>query len=108
MSAERLDQLRAMQAEEPDDAFLRYAIALELKRLGRMEDAIADLEALLHDKPDHVASYYQLATWLAEQGRVTDAVETCNAGSLRALVQGERKARTELIALRDQLLDNEE
>lgn len=108
MSAERLDQLRAMQAEEPEDAFLRYAIALELKRLGRMEEAIADLEALLRDKPDHVASYYQLATWLAELGRVTDAVETCNTGSLRALVQGERKARTELIALRDQLLDSEE
>jgi hypothetical protein len=54
-----------------------------------------------------VASYYQLATWLAELGRVSDAVETCNAGSLRALVQGERKARTELIALRDQLLDSE-
>ena len=108
MSATRLDQLRAMQTEEPGDAFLRYAIALELKRLGQMDAAIADLEALLHDKPDHVASYYQLATWLAEQGRVTDAVHACEAGSLQALVQGDRKARSELIALRDQLQDNEE
>ena len=29
MSAERLAQLRALLADEPGDAFLRYAIALE-------------------------------------------------------------------------------
>ena len=108
MSATRLDQLRAMQAEEPGDAFLRYAIALELKRLGEMDAAIADLEALLRDRPDHVASYYQLATWLAEQGRVADAIQTCTAGSLQALVHGDRKARSELNALREQLEDNGE
>lgn len=44
MSNERLDQLRAMLAEEPGDLFLRYAIALELKRAGSMELAIADLQ----------------------------------------------------------------
>ena len=56
MSAERLAQLRALLADEPGDAFLRYAIALELKRVGNMEEAVADLEALLRDHPAHVPS----------------------------------------------------
>ena len=47
MSATRLEQLRGMLADEPNDAFIRYAIALELKRAGKMEEAADDLERLL-------------------------------------------------------------
>ena len=64
----------AMLAEEPGDAFLRYAIALEHKRLGDFDTAIGALEALLTDDPAHVPSYYQLALMLGELGRLPDAV----------------------------------
>ena len=107
MSAERLEQLLAMLAEEPGDAFLRYAIALEYKRLGDFDTAIAALEALLTDDPAHVPSYYQLALMLGELGRVPDAVRTCDAGALQCLVTGDRKARMELLELRRTLLDEE-
>jgi len=103
MSADRLDQLRGMLADEPGDAFLRYAIALELKRKGEMETATTDLEHLLRDKPDHVASYYQLALMLADLGRVADAIHTCDAGMLQCIVTGDRKARAELQELRTSL-----
>ncbi|HMN06860.1 MAG TPA: hypothetical protein PKD45_14155, partial [Flavobacteriales bacterium] len=43
MPSARLDQLQAMLQEEPGDKFLRYAIALEHKRDGNMEMAIAGL-----------------------------------------------------------------
>jgi predicted Zn-dependent protease len=107
MSTDRLAQLQAMLAEEPGDPFLRYAIALEHKRHGRMNEAIGDLEGLLTDRPEHVPSYYQLAVLLVEQGRGQEAITTCEAGSLQALVQGDRKARSELIALRDHLLEDQ-
>ncbi|MBK6541177.1 MAG: tetratricopeptide repeat protein [Flavobacteriales bacterium] len=96
MSAERLDQLRGMLAEEPGDVFLRYAIALELKRKGEMGPAIEALEKLLRDRPDHVASYYQLALMLADVGRNSEAIHTCEAGKLQCIVSGDRKARAEL------------
>ncbi|MBL7938624.1 MAG: tetratricopeptide repeat protein [Flavobacteriales bacterium] len=99
MSAERLEQLRGMLAEEPGDLFLRYAIALELKREGRMEQAVAELEAILADEPKHVASYYQLALLLAELGRSQEAIATCDAGAKQCLVTGDRKARQELLEL---------
>jgi len=105
MSSERLQQLRVMLSEEPGDLFLRYAIALELKRNGDMEQAIADLEDILRDDPKHIASYYQLATMLADLGRINEAAEACEAGSMQCLVTGDRKARSELLALKEALED---
>ncbi len=104
MSNDRLQQLRAMLAEEPGDTFLRYAIALELKRAGNMEQAIDDLEALLKDEPKHIPSYYQLALMLADLGRSKDAVHTCEVGMLQCIVTGDRKARAELQELMNSLL----
>ena len=108
MSAERLDQLRAMLVEEPGDLFLRYAIALELKHRGEMEAAVQELRYILQDDPKHIASYYQLAVMLADLGRTTDAVAACEAGALQCLVTNDRKARTELLALMSTLVDEED
>lgn len=105
MSAERLQQLRDMLTEEPGDLFLRYAIALELKRQGDTEEAIAGLEDILREEPKHIASYYQLASILSELGRATEAMEVCEAGSMQCLVTGDRKARSELLALKEALED---
>ncbi|MBK7946849.1 MAG: tetratricopeptide repeat protein [Flavobacteriales bacterium] len=108
MSTERLVQLKAFLAEEPGDAFLRYAIGLELKRLGNTEEAIEWLRALNSDKPEHVPTYYQLASLLAELGRGAEALAACDAGALHALVAGDRKARAELIALKQAIEPEDE
>ncbi len=107
MSTDRLSQLQAMLADEPGDPFLRYAIALEHKRAGRMEQAITDIEALLLEDPKYIACYHQLALLLADGGRVQEAAEACHAGALQCLVTGDVKARAELLALRNALLDEE-
>ena len=103
MSSDRISQLRALLAEEPKDPFLRYAIALERKRAGEMEDAAADLEQLLHEDPAYIACYYQLALILADLGRTGEAIQVCEAGSMQCLVAGDRKARAELLALKEGL-----
>ena len=105
--SERLDQLRALLAEEPGDAFVRYAIALELKRKGDMEGAANDLEALLKDDPKYIACYYQLALILADLGRTGEAVHVCEIGSLQCITTGDRKARTELLELKNALTGDE-
>lgn len=101
MSVERLGQLRALLAEEPNDPFLRYAIALELKRAGRMEEAAADLERLIREDPKYIACYYQLALILVDMGRAAEAIDVCEVGSLQCLTTGDRKARNELIELKN-------
>ena len=107
MSAERLQQLREMLIEEPNDGFIRYAIALELKREGRMEEATNDLEALLKDDPKYIACYYQLSLILADLGRIPEAIHVCEAGSLQCITTGDRKARSELLELKKALLGEE-
>lgn len=88
-----------MLAEEPGEPFLRYAIALERKRAGDMDGAAADLEGLLREDPGYIACYYQLALVLADLDRSTEAIAVCKAGSLKCLVTGDSKARSELLAL---------
>lgn len=94
-----------MLADEPDDVFLRYAIALEHKRMGALERATMELERLMRDVPAHIATYYQLALLLADAGRTDDAVRACEAGMLQCLVTGDRKARSELNELRTTLTE---
>jgi len=106
--SDRLDQLQALLAEDPADAFVRYAIALEHKRRGNMEQAAQDLEGLLRDEPKYIAAYHQLALVLADLGRVQEAAQVCEAGSLQCLTTGDRKARAELIELRNALTGNDD
>lgn len=94
-----------MLADEPGDVFLRYAIALEHKRLGDFDRAVGELEGLMREVPAHIATYYQLALLLADTGRTIDAVNACEAGMLQCLVVGDRKARGELNELRTSLMD---
>lgn len=107
MSSTRLEQLMEMLSAEPGDAFIRYAVALEMKRAGRMVEAAARLEQLLHDDPKYVACYYQLALLLIDMGRAGDALHVCEAGSLQCLTTGDRKARAELLELKNAIAGDE-
>lgn len=107
MSTDRLEQLRALLAEEPGDPFIRYAIALEHKRAGRMELAANELEALLKEDPKYVACYYQLAIVLIDLGRSAEALNVCEVGSLQCITTGDRKARAELLELRNAIAEGE-
>jgi predicted Zn-dependent protease len=93
---ERLEQLLQMLAEEPNDVFLRYAIALELHKGARAEEALGALRALLQDEPLHVPSWYQCTLWLAELDRPSEALEAGRAGYLAAQQSGDRKAAAEM------------
>ncbi len=107
MSSERLSQLRGMLVDEPNDAFIRYAIALELKRAGKMDEAARDLEQLLIADPKYIACYYQLALILIDLGRAEEAMHVCENGSLHCITTGDRKARAELLELKNAIADGE-
>lgn len=106
MSEDRLSLLRSMLAEDPGDVFLRYAIALELRRSGDDEAAIADFMALLADVPGHLPTYYQLTELLAELGRVEEARNWCERGISESKAQGQSKVLGEFRSLMDQLNDD--
>jgi len=82
---DRVEQLRKFIAASPDEAFPRYALALELKAKGEARAAVAELEELLRRKPDYLAAYLQLGMLLQTAGSAAEAREV--------LVRGQDVAR---------------
>lgn len=91
----RLEQLRSMLLEEPNDVFLHYAIALELKSINNKTAAMMQLYMLLDIEPGHIPGHYQLALLFAEMDQRRDAIEKATAGMLLADDQRDLKALRE-------------
>jgi len=60
MANTRLEQVKALLKEEPDDAFLNHALAMEYLGMGENEQAIQVMEHVLKVHPEHTGTYYHL------------------------------------------------
>jgi len=63
---DRIQQLELMIAEDPDDSFLRFALAKEWSNRGAFQEAIQVFESLLLKDPEYVGCYYHYAKCLEE------------------------------------------
>jgi tetratricopeptide (TPR) repeat protein len=97
----RLEALRAMLAADADDPFALYGLALELKVMGRSEDAEPLLRRLLEVEPTQLYGYYQLGEVLLSDGENEAAEEVLRRGVVQAEAAGDEKAHGELRALLD-------
>ncbi|MFM8497488.1 MAG: TPR end-of-group domain-containing protein [Planctomycetia bacterium] len=70
-----LDPLRAVTSQEPDRLEAWLGIGWCLKRLGRLDEAIAVLEQGLEATPLQPILHYNLACYLSLGGRVQGAIE---------------------------------
>jgi Tfp pilus assembly protein PilF len=93
---DRIDQLRKFIAASPDDAFPRYALALELKSKGDAAAAAAEMEELLRRKPDYLAAYLQLGMLLQALGKAEAARDALVRGQAVAQKQGNTHTLSEL------------
>ena len=73
MSATRLEILRTMVEQKPEDAFGRYGLAMEYVRTGDLEAAVAEFEALLAHNPGYAAGYFHGGQTLEKLGRADEA-----------------------------------
>jgi predicted Zn-dependent protease len=102
-SARRL-KLEQSLAEDPQDTFLRYGLALQCLREGDVAEGRERLRALIADHPeDQIAAYQQLGQSFAETGEHEAAVAMLSAGIARALARGDAHAAAEMQQLRDTL-----
>lgn len=72
MSQTRLESLLEMLQDEPNDAFLKYAIALEYKKVD-MEKAIFFFDDLVEKNPEYIGTYYQFGIVLQENNELQKA-----------------------------------
>lgn len=87
-----LDYLR----DDPDDPFVRYALAQEYLQRGDTAEALRYFEALVDEQPDYVGTYYHLGKLYEALGRADDAVRTYRAGIETAAQASDTHARAEL------------
>ena len=89
--------LRDALASKPDDTFARYALALELVRGGKPDEAWEHFRYLLDRHPDYSASYYQAGMLLASQGRTEEARQVLARGVEVTARLGQKHAHGELM-----------
>lgn len=95
-SPSRKQQLEAMLAEEPNDAFLRYALAMEYASAGQDEEAARRFLELIELAPLYVPTYLTTARTLLRLGQDEEARGILHRGIPIARQQGEGHAAEEM------------
>lgn len=103
MANQRLDELKKMLAEDPGDAFLNYALAMELLSAGDKEKAFSHLMQLIESQPDYLPSYYQ-AGKLAFEYNHPSAETIVTKGMTLARSKGNKHTLAELQGLLDEYI----
>ena len=93
---DRIAMLAEILAENPNDAFARYGLAMELSNQGNIEQAMEEFGKLLATHPDYTAGYFMAAQTLAKADRVDDARKMLGDGILSAKRTGNGHAQSEM------------
>ena len=98
MSA-RLEMLEKVLAAGSADPFHHYAHAMELRSLGRLDDALAAFARVRARFADYVPTYLMAAQVAQELERDAEARDFAEAGVEKARAAGDDRAVRELGAL---------
>ncbi len=96
MPSSRLDTLRRIAAQRPNDPFPQYGLAMELRQTGAHEEAAAAFAALEASAPDYVAQYLMHGQLLSQMGKVAEAKAVYERGIAAAQRKGDGHALSEL------------
>lgn len=97
MGSARLDILKSMVEQKPEDAFSRYGLAMEYARQGELESAVTEFETLLRHNPGYAAGYFHGGQTLEKLGRIEEAREFYRRGIEVTDASGDSHTRSELI-----------
>jgi predicted Zn-dependent protease len=92
----RKQQIEEMLAEDPNDPFLRYGLAMEYVSAGQDEEAVRCFQELLQTSPDYVPGYMQAGRALARLNRLQEARALFQTGIATAGKQGDQHAAEEM------------
>lgn len=95
----RREKIEAMLAEDPQDTFLRYSLAMELRSEGDQAASVEKLTELTNDQPPYVPAFFMAAQQLAESGDVDEARRFLRDGIDEARRQGDSHAAAEMSEL---------
>lgn len=103
----RLEALEKFLAEDPDDSFTRYALALECASAGDAARAVALLQETVERDPRYVPAWQQLGSVLQRLGRTEEAAAALARGIAAARAAKDLHAASEMTQELESLQDNE-
>jgi tetratricopeptide (TPR) repeat protein len=80
METNRLEKLLEFIKNEPNDEFLKYALATEYLRLNDADKALYYYEDLVTNHPQYSGTYYHLGKLYEALNRKEDAIKTYEKG----------------------------
>ena len=92
----RREQIEALLADDPNDTFLRYGLAMEHVSAGDDEAAVGCFRDLLAIDAAYVPAYMQAGQALTRLSRVEEARAMLTRGSQAAREQGNQHAYEEM------------
>ena len=99
MELNRLDKLLEFIKNEPDDEFLKYALATEYLRINQPDVALTYYENLIDNHPGYVGTYYHLGKLYEALNRKEDAIKTYQNGMVLTKAKHDNHAFNELQAV---------
>jgi len=100
---DKIAMLREILAQNPDDAFARYGLAMEQANQGDAEAALAGFSELTTSHPDYTAGYQMSAQLLIKAGRNNEALQRLESGIAAARRTGNTLALNEMSNMLDEL-----
>lgn len=105
MTLSRRERIERMLADDPEDVFLRYSLALEMESAGEWQEAVVLLAALARGPQPYVPAFQMAAQHLAARGRFAEARGLLRDGIEEARRQGNTHAAGEMAELLMQIGD---
>lgn len=99
MENTRLNKLLEFFKNEPNDEFLKYALATEYLRLNETDKSLMYYEDLVNNHPTYVGTYYHLGKLYEALNRKDDAIKTYEQGMAIAKQKRDNHAFSELQAV---------
>lgn len=100
---DKIANLNEILEQDPQNAFARYGLAMELAARGETEAALQQFDRLQSDHPDYTAGYFMAAQTLAKAGREAHAKQRLVDGMASARRTGNQHALREMQAMLDDM-----
>jgi tetratricopeptide (TPR) repeat protein len=96
---DRIAALNEILAQNPNDTFARYGLAMEYSKQGDLDRCLIEFSTLLKNNPDYTPGYFMAAQTLAKGERITEAKTMLTDGIASARRTGNVHAQGEMEAM---------
>jgi cytochrome c-type biogenesis protein CcmH/NrfG len=100
---DRMAMLSEVLAQDPNNAFARYGLAMEYSNSGQLEQAIDEFHKLLSSNPDYIAGYFMASQTLMKCDRPEEARKMLRDGITTAQRKGDGHAQSEMQAMLEEI-----